>query len=181
MLTRTYVSTAHENARDVFHRFWRESNQARKAENFTMVAFRFRNVCVETYSLNLPETEVTSAALEDRLAPLYERLKIPFGTLEKLSGIKARRFWSPETLPSEVATAAAEHGSNIAVVNMDWKSARHAGREWENTHAPLWRRTTTEIIRGYDPAVICFCEVGEVSNPLKDKYFDDLKDLTRRT
>jgi 3-oxoacyl-[acyl-carrier-protein] synthase-3 len=73
-----------------------------------MVAFRFRNVCIESFALNLPETEVTSAALEDRLAPLYERLKIPFGTLEKLSGIKARRFWSPETLPSEVATVAAE-------------------------------------------------------------------------
>lgn len=73
-----------------------------------MVAFGFRHVCIESVALNMPEAEVTSAELEDRLGPLYDRLKIPFGTLEKLSGIKSRRLWEPSVRPSQVASVAAQ-------------------------------------------------------------------------
>ncbi len=68
----------------------------------------FKHVRLETYALNLPEYEVTSAELEDRLSPLYDRLRIPYGTLEKVSGVAKRRFWDPNVSPSEVATKAAE-------------------------------------------------------------------------
>ena len=73
-----------------------------------MTAFRFKHVCIEAMAVNLPPTEITSAQIEDRLAPLYERLQIPFGTLERLSGIGCRRVWSKETMPSQVATEAAK-------------------------------------------------------------------------
>ncbi|MEZ4754892.1 MAG: 3-oxoacyl-ACP synthase III [Bdellovibrionota bacterium] len=73
-----------------------------------MAAFRFKNVCIESFALNLPDLEVTSAELEDRIAPLYQRLKIPFGTLEKLSGVSTRRLWDPMYNPSQAATTAAE-------------------------------------------------------------------------
>ncbi|MDC0358345.1 3-oxoacyl-ACP synthase III [Oligoflexia bacterium] len=71
-----------------------------------MVTFRFKNVCIESFAFHLPENEVTSAEMEDRLGPLYQRLGIPFGTLERLSGIKKRRLWDKEVAPSEVATVA---------------------------------------------------------------------------
>lgn len=73
---------------------------------FVMTCFRFNHVCIESFGLHLPEYEVSSAEMEDRLNPLYQRLKIPFGTLEKLSGIKARRLWDPSVSPSDVAAAA---------------------------------------------------------------------------
>jgi acyl-CoA:acyl-CoA alkyltransferase len=72
-----------------------------------MSTFRFEHVCLEAMAVNLPPNEVTSAQLEDRLAPLYQRLQIPFGTLEKLSGIKSRYLWPSSVMPSQVATAAA--------------------------------------------------------------------------
>lgn len=73
-----------------------------------MISFQFKHVCLETCGVYLPEQEVTSAELEDRLAPVYERLKIPFGTLEKLSGITSRRLFPPTTNPSEIGTRAAQ-------------------------------------------------------------------------
>jgi len=73
-----------------------------------MVAFKFPHVCLESFALNLPEVEVTSAELEDRVAPLYQRLGIPFGTLEKLSGVKTRRLWTREVMPSQGASKAGE-------------------------------------------------------------------------
>ena len=73
-----------------------------------MLSFRFKHVCIEATAVNFPAMEVTSAELEDRLAPLYQRLEIPFGTLEKLSGIKSRRFWQEGAMPSQVATEAAK-------------------------------------------------------------------------
>ncbi|MCB0355203.1 MAG: 3-oxoacyl-ACP synthase III [Bdellovibrionales bacterium] len=73
-----------------------------------MIRFPFRSVRLESYALHLPETEVSSTELEDRVAPLYERLKVPFGTLEKVSGVKTRRLWDPTVSPSSRATVAAK-------------------------------------------------------------------------
>ena len=38
--------------------------------------------------------------MERQLAPLYQRLKLPEGRLELMSGIRERRVWDPGTLPS---------------------------------------------------------------------------------
>lgn len=70
--------------------------------------FRFENVCLEAVAVNLPPNEITSAELEGRLAPLYKRLGIPNGTLERLSGIGSRFVWDRKVLPSEVSTEAAK-------------------------------------------------------------------------
>ena len=40
---------------------------------------RFENVCLESIAVALPQDVLTSAELEERLRPLYERLKLPFG------------------------------------------------------------------------------------------------------
>jgi acyl-CoA:acyl-CoA alkyltransferase len=69
---------------------------------------RFEKVFIEGLGYHLPENIVTSAEIEDRLAPLYERLKLPQGRLELMSGIHERRFWRNGIFPSEVATLAGE-------------------------------------------------------------------------
>ena len=44
-----------------------------------------------------------------------------------------------------------------------------------------WSSTTEEIIHGYNPVVICFCEVGEVMNPLEANNVEVLQEATCRT
>lgn len=69
---------------------------------------RFEKVCIEGLDYHLPDNIVTSIEIENRLAPLYERLKLPQGRLELMSGIQERRFWDQGVFPSEVATLAGE-------------------------------------------------------------------------
>ncbi len=69
---------------------------------------RFEKVCIEALGYHLPDNRVTSDDLERRLAPLYERLKLPFGRLEMMSGIRERRFWDKGVFPSEIASVAGE-------------------------------------------------------------------------
>ncbi len=67
----------------------------------------YRHVCLEAFAHTLPEQVVTSAEIEARLAPLYERLRLPAGRLELMTGIRERRFWPPGTLPGEMSAATA--------------------------------------------------------------------------
>lgn len=64
---------------------------------------RYRHVCWESLGYVLPAEVVTSAALEAQLAPVYQRLKLPEGRLELMTGIRERRFWPPGTLPSQMS------------------------------------------------------------------------------
>ena len=69
---------------------------------------RYTNVCIEALGYTLPELVVTSDEIEERLAPLYRRLKLPAGRLELMTGIRERRFWDEGTLPSEKSIESAE-------------------------------------------------------------------------
>lgn len=69
---------------------------------------RYRHVCLESIGYVLPGEVVSSDELEARLAPVYSRLRLPEGRLELMSGIAARRLWTPGTLPSEKSAAAGE-------------------------------------------------------------------------
>ncbi len=61
---------------------------------------RFANVCLESIGAEIPEETWSSQAIEARLQPLYQRLKLPEGRLELMSGIAERRVWQPGTMPS---------------------------------------------------------------------------------
>ena len=61
----------------------------------------FNNVCLESLGYTLPEEIITSDEIEQRLAPLYKRLRLPTGRLELITGVRERRFWEPGTLPSD--------------------------------------------------------------------------------
>jgi 3-oxoacyl-[acyl-carrier-protein] synthase III len=67
---------------------------------------RFSNVCLESVAVALPEEVWTSARIEEQLRPLYERLRLPFGRLELMTGIRERRMWPDGTLPSDASAAA---------------------------------------------------------------------------
>jgi acyl-CoA:acyl-CoA alkyltransferase len=62
---------------------------------------RYQNVCLEALGYALPSEILTSEEIEDRLAPLYDRLKLPHGRLELMSGIRQRRLWPRGMRPSE--------------------------------------------------------------------------------
>jgi 3-oxoacyl-[acyl-carrier-protein] synthase-3 len=67
---------------------------------------RFEQVCIESLAVALPDESWSSAAIEERLRPLYERLRLPFGRLELMTGIRERRVWPAGLLPSDASAAA---------------------------------------------------------------------------
>jgi 3-oxoacyl-[acyl-carrier-protein] synthase-3 len=67
---------------------------------------KYSRVCLHSFGYELPPNIVTSADLEQQLAPVYERLKLPEGRLELMSGIRSRRFWEAGTKPSQAAALA---------------------------------------------------------------------------
>ena len=67
---------------------------------------RFEHTVVESIAVALPEEVLTSADIERRLAPLYDRLKLPEGRLELMTGIRERRAWPAGTRPSDASAAA---------------------------------------------------------------------------
>ena len=77
----------------------------------------FNNVYLESLACHLPSNVVTSADLEQRLAPVYDRLKLSYGRLEMMSGIKERRFWDEGIFPSQVAAIAGEKAIEFAEID----------------------------------------------------------------
>lgn len=67
---------------------------------------RYRKVFVDAIGYELAPNVVTSEHLEKRIAPVYEKLRIPFGQLEALTGIRERRWWDPGFKLSEGAARA---------------------------------------------------------------------------
>ena len=67
---------------------------------------QYTNVCLHEFGYVLPPVVLTSAALEEQLKPVYDRLKLPAGRLELMTGITARRLWPSGTRPSEGAAQA---------------------------------------------------------------------------
>lgn len=68
---------------------------------------KFKNTVITGLTSFLPEERLSSEALELKLSPVYERLKLPQGRLELMTGIKERRLWDPGTRPSDLSTQAA--------------------------------------------------------------------------
>jgi len=77
----------------------------------------FKKVCFESFGYALPEQVVTSEALEQELAPIYERFGLHVGRLELMTGIRERRFWSEGTKPSDASTRAGRSAMEHAEVS----------------------------------------------------------------
>ncbi len=80
---------------------------------------RFKNVCLESIAVALPPEVWTSGAIEEQLRPLYERLRLPFGRLELMTGIRERRMWPDGMLPSEASAAAGRAVLGVSAVGRE--------------------------------------------------------------
>jgi 3-oxoacyl-[acyl-carrier-protein] synthase-3 len=73
---------------------------------------KFQNVVLESLAYARPPEVISSDELELRLRPVYERLKLPFGRLELMTGIKERRFW-----PSDHRASAASAEAGLSALD----------------------------------------------------------------
>jgi len=67
---------------------------------------KWTNVCIDSLGYVLPPHVVTSRQLEEAIAPTLNRVGLPVGQLEQLTGVKERRWWDEGTVPSTVAAQA---------------------------------------------------------------------------
>lgn len=70
---------------------------------------QFSNVVIQHMGYALGPNKLSSEEIEKRLAPMYERLRLPAGRLELMTGIKARQFWERDTQASQASTFAAKN------------------------------------------------------------------------
>ena len=75
------------------------------------------NTVIEAVAYELPPHRITSESIEQQIAGTLNRLAIPLGNLERLTGIQERRFWDPGVMPSDVATLAARKVMDIAGID----------------------------------------------------------------
>jgi acyl-CoA:acyl-CoA alkyltransferase len=83
---------------------------------------KFSQTVIESISVALPEDVLTTTQIEQRLAPLYERLNLPEGRLELMTGIRERRVWPRGTRPSDASAAAGKAvlaKSNLAATQVE--------------------------------------------------------------
>lgn len=80
----------------------------------------YENVHIEAFGYELAPVSISSEEIENRLAPVYERLRLPYGRLEMMSGIRERRLWEPGTMPSTAAIFAGRRAlANSAIPAKD--------------------------------------------------------------
>jgi len=94
---------------------------------------KYNRVNLTALGYELGPQVVTSVELEERLAPVYERLSIHPGQLEAWTGIAERRWWQPDARLSAGATAAARKAlSKTSVKAADLGVVIYAGVCREN-------------------------------------------------
>ncbi|MGA1204592.1 MAG: 3-oxoacyl-ACP synthase III [Opitutales bacterium] len=67
---------------------------------------KFTRACVNGTAAVVPPIAVTSLEIEERLRPMYERLRLPEGRLELMTGIESRHYWPNDILPSAASAEA---------------------------------------------------------------------------
>ena len=72
---------------------------------------QYTQVCIESLGYTLPDEIWSSDEIEARLSPLYDRLGLAEGRLELMTGIRERRFWERDVLPSDKSVESA----NLAI------------------------------------------------------------------
>ncbi|MGB3210788.1 MAG: 3-oxoacyl-ACP synthase III [Desulforhopalus sp.] len=77
----------------------------------------FAHVCLDTFGYELPPRVLSSEDIERRLSTVYQRLRLPPGRLELMSGIRQRRLWPGGTRPSEAATFAGKRALEKAEID----------------------------------------------------------------
>ena len=85
----------------------------------TCNAMRYTHVRLDSLGYELAPNVVTSAALEERLAPIYDALRLPSGQIAALTGVRERRFWDTGQRMSDAAAKAGRKALTAAKVSAD--------------------------------------------------------------
>ena len=80
---------------------------------------QYERVCVEAFFGELPPHVLTSDDIEARLAPVYDRLGLPAGRLELMSGIRERRAYDPDATPGRVSAQTVRRALEITGLDPD--------------------------------------------------------------
>lgn len=94
---------------------------------------RFENVSIEEVGFVLPPHIVRSDQLEAYFAETLKRIGLPPGQLEKLSGVKERRWWDEGTQPSTVAAMAGQKAldrAGLTVADIGCLINTSVSRDW---------------------------------------------------
>lgn len=75
---------------------------------------RYQHVSIEAVVHVLPPDVVASSEIEARLRPVYERLGLPAGRLELMTGIRERRFFPRGTRPGQISAETARRALDAA-------------------------------------------------------------------
>ncbi len=78
---------------------------------------RYSHVCLDTFGYALPPRVLSSEDIENRLFAVYQRLRLPPGRLELMSGIRERRLWPKGTRPSTAASLAGKKVLETAAID----------------------------------------------------------------
>ena len=78
---------------------------------------KFQSVCIESFRHVMPDRVVSSEEIEERIAPIYDKLNLVPGRLELMTGVKERRFWQPGTPPSQVSHLAGARAIETAGID----------------------------------------------------------------
>jgi 3-oxoacyl-[acyl-carrier-protein] synthase-3 len=79
---------------------------------------KYQHVYLQPIGYELPPVILSSNDIEEKLAPVYERLKLPPGRLELMSGIQQRRLWQDGTKPSDAGTLAGKKAIDNAGIEI---------------------------------------------------------------
>ena len=78
---------------------------------------QYQHVCLESLGYTIPQEVWTTDRVETELEPLYQRLKLPAGRLELMTGIQERRFWERSARPSQMSVRSCQHA--LAAAGLD--------------------------------------------------------------
>jgi len=119
------------------------------------VFMRYTRARIESFGYELAPVVVTSAELEDRLAPVYRDLHIQPGQLEALTGIEERRWWEPGQSVADGAAAAAR------------KAVENAGVDPSTIDAVVYAGVCRE---NFEPATACKVAASVGASPSAAVY-----------
>ena len=101
---------------------------------------KYSRVRLESIGYELAPVVVTSRELEQRLEPMYDRLRVPMGQLEAWTGIQERRWWEPGFPVSDGAAHAAK------------KALAQAGMKAKDVEAVIFAGVCRDQ---FEPATAC--------------------------
>ena len=92
---------------------------------------QFENVSIKSLAYVDAPHVITSASLEDKLAPVLERFGFRPNIIQEITGIQERRFFGADDTPSDVAAHAGEKALDIFVMFLDDEDGNHCSEKNE--------------------------------------------------